>query len=135
MDEDEEINEPADRAYWDSLASSKTVKLADKVLESCREFTADLDLSFNRHYIGFRVDGKACNFATLRPRKTAMWLAIALPKSEEIDAMLEASDLELLEYSSRDKRYRFRISEGDPTKHAAILRDLLKRSYDRRNAE
>lgn len=135
VDEDEEVNEPADRAYWDSLASTKTVKLADKVLELCKEFTADLELSYNRHYIGFRVDGKACNFATCRPRKSAMWLAIALPKSEEIDTLLAASDLDLLEYSSRDQRYRFRINEGDPAKHAVILKDLLKRSYDRRNAE
>jgi hypothetical protein len=59
VDEDEEINEPTNRAYWDSLASSKTVKLADKVLELCKDFTADLELSYNRHYIGFRVDGKA----------------------------------------------------------------------------
>jgi len=135
VDEDEEVNEPADRAYWDSLASTKTVKLADKVLELCKEFTADLELSYNRHYIGFRVDGKACNFATCRPRKSAMWLAIALPKSEEIDTLLAASDLDLLEYNSRDQRYRFRINEGDPIKHAVILKDLLKRSYDRRNAE
>ncbi|MCX6876556.1 MAG: hypothetical protein NTW21_22520 [Verrucomicrobia bacterium] len=80
-------------------------------------------------------DGKACNFATCRPRKTAMWLAIALPKSEEIDAMLAASDIDLLEYNSRDRRYRFRLGEGDVSKHAVILKDILKRGYDRRNAE
>jgi hypothetical protein len=135
VDDDEEVNEPADRAYWDSLASPKTVKLADKVLELCKEFTADLELSYNRHYIGFRVDGKACNFAVCRPRKSAMWLAIALPKSDEIDTLLAASDLDLLEYNSRDQRYRFRLSECETTKHAVILKDLLKRSYDRRNAE
>jgi hypothetical protein len=135
VDEDEEVNEPADRAYWDARGSVKTVKLADKVLEFCKDFTADLELSYNKHYIGFRVDGKACNFATCRPRKNAMWLAIALPKTEEIDTLLAASDLDLLEYDPRDRRYRFRLAEADISKHGEVLKDLLKRGYDRRNAE
>jgi hypothetical protein len=135
VDEDEEVNEPADRAYWDGLATPKTVKLADMILNLCNEFTAELELSYNRHYIGFRVDGKACNFAVCRPRKNAMVLAISLPKSDEVDSMLAESDIDLLEYNSRDQRYRFRIGEGDPAKHAVTLKELLKRSYDRRNAE
>lgn len=135
VDEDEEVNEPADRAYWETRASAKTVKLADAVLKLCKEFANNLELSYNKPYIGFRVEGKACNFAIFRPRKNAMWLEIIMPKSEEIDAVIEASDLELLSSSARDRSYRFRLSEGDPAKHAAVLQDLLKRSYDRRNAE
>jgi predicted transport protein len=135
VDEDEEVNEPADRAYWESRGSSKTVKLADQVLEMCKGLTSDLELSYNKHYIGFRVDGKACNFATCRPRKNAMWLAIALPKSEEIDTLLAASDLDLLEYSPRDGRYRFRLALGDVAKHDEILKNLLKQGYDRRNTQ
>jgi predicted transport protein len=135
VDEDEEVNEPADRAYWESRGSAKTVKLADQVLEMCKGFTSDLELSYNKHYIGFRVDGKACNFATCRPRKSAMWVAIALPKSEEVDALLAASDLDLMEYSPRDGRYRFRLGLGDVSKHAEILKNLLKQGYDRRNAQ
>ncbi len=135
LDDDEEVKEPVNRAYWDSLASTKTVKLADKILELCKDFCADIELSFNKPYIGFRVDGKACNFALCHPQKSAMVLTIALPKSDEIDTLLAASDLDLLEYNSRIQRYRFRIKEGDPDKHAGILKDLLKRSFDRRNAE
>ena len=135
VDEDEEVNDPADRGYWESKGSAKTVKLADKVLELCKDFTSDLELSYNKQYIGFRVDGKPCNFATCRPRKSAMWLAIALPKTEEIDALLAASDLDLLEYDPRGRRYRYRLADGDVAKHAEILKELLKRGFDRRNAE
>ncbi len=115
--------------------------ILSQACQSVHSFTCDsrrqigLIFGYNKQYIGFRVDGKACNFATCRPRKTAMWLAIALPKSEEIDAMLAASDIDLLEYDPRGRRYRFRLGEGDPAKHAVILKDLLKRGYDRRNAE
>lgn len=135
VDEDEDVNEPADRSYWENLASNRTVKIADEVLGLCKDFTTDIELSYNRHYIGFRVDGRACNFAVCRPRRSAMWLAISLPKSDEIDSLLEAAELELLEYNARNKRYRFRISEGDTMRHAEVLKSLLKRSYERRNAE
>ena len=62
-------------------------------------------------------------------------LAISLHKDVEINAMRETSDMEHLEYNNRDKRYRFRISEGAAIKHAELPKDLLKRFYERRNAE
>lgn len=134
-EDDEEVNEPADRSYWEAQAAAKTVKLADEILELCKEFCADIELSYNKYYIGLRVSAKPCNFASFRPLKKHLWLSITLPKDDEIDAILEAADIDLLEYNNRDKRYRFRISAGDPVKHAEVLKDLLKRSYDRRNAE
>lgn len=134
-DEDEEINEPADRAYWEAKASLKTMKMADKVMELCRGFTTDLDLSYNKHYIGFRVEGKPCNFITCKPQKSAMQLTISLPKTSEVDALLESSEMDLLEYDARGRRYRLRLSPEDVTKHSEFLIPLLKQAYDRRNAE
>lgn len=135
VDEDEEVNEPTDRAYWDSRDSARTVKLADQVLDLCKEFSTKLELSYSKHYIGFWVAGKPCNFAIFLPRKSAIILTISLAKSDEIDALLEASDIDLLGYSGRDRRYRLRLTEGNISKHGGVLKDLLKRSYDLRNAE
>ena len=134
-DDDEPVYEPTDRAYWDNRASSKTVKLADKIFELCKDFTPNLELSYNKHYIGFKVDKKPCNFITCHPQKSAMQLTIALPKSDDIDALLESSEMELLDYNTRGRRYRVRLSPDDTTKHAEILKQLLKQAYDRRNAE
>jgi len=44
VDEDEEIREVTDRAYWESRGSRKTVAIADQLLEIARQFDADLDL-------------------------------------------------------------------------------------------
>jgi predicted transport protein len=135
-DDDEEVNEPTDRPYWENRASAKTVEMADAVAQLCRDFATDLELSFNKYYIGFRVDGKACNFAVSRPRKNAMQLCVRLPQTDEVDQELEQHGLELLDYDTRWKNYRIRLaSAGEITKHAEFLKSFLKRGYDRRHAE
>ncbi|MEC5128375.1 hypothetical protein VSU19_16550 [Verrucomicrobiales bacterium BCK34] len=128
VDEDEEINDPADRAYWENRATPKTVKLAEKIPEFCREFAGDIQLNFNRHYIGMQVDGKACNFVTVRPRKSHLIVEIALRKSDEIDEELSQHDLDLLEYDNRSRRYRVRLSEADLTRHEGVIKSLLERA-------
>jgi len=128
VDDDEETNDPADRAYWEDRATPKTVSLAEKIPEFCQEFAGDIHLNFNRHYIGMQVDGKACNFVTVRPRKSHLIVEIALPKSEETDEELAQHDLDLLEYDTRSRRYRVRLSESDLKKHEEVLKSLLERA-------
>ncbi len=135
VDDDEEVNEPADRAYWESRASSKTVKIADQILELCKNFAASIQLNYNKHYIGFLVDGKTCNFAVTRPRKMAMGISIRLPQTDQTDHELEDHGLDLLEYDKRYMSYRIRLSAEDVSKHKDFLQSLLKQAYDRRHAE
>lgn len=134
VDEDEEVNEQVDRAYWESRGSGKTVKLADQMLEFCRPFVGRIELSYNKHYIGFWVDGKACNFATFRPRKTAMILHIKLPQEPGLDARLEQQGLDLLDYDKRWKYYRIRLSAAELGKHEDLLKELLQSAYDLRKS-
>lgn len=133
VDEDEEVNEPTDRAYWENRASSKTVKMADQILELSKGMASKIELNYNKHYIGFLVDGKACNFATCRPRKLAMNVSIKLPQSEKTDAALEECGFDLLDYDKRWKQYRIRLTAADFTKHEAYLKQLLQEAYDLRN--
>jgi predicted transport protein len=135
VDEDEEVNEPTNRAYWEKRATAKTVKTADQILELCQDFAPQVQLNYNKHYIGFLVDGKVCNFALARPKKTVMNLSIRVPQSEQIDQELEQQGLELLEYEKRYTSYRIRLTAAEITKHADFLKSLLKQAYDRRNAE
>jgi len=62
-EEDEEISEPTDRSYWEKRGTKKTVGLADKILEISKSFLPAVEFSYNKYYIGFWVDGRACNFA------------------------------------------------------------------------
>ncbi len=74
MDEDEEVSEPTDRAYWEKRGTKKTVVLADKIKKIAQVFLPAVEISYNKYYIGFWVDGRACNFAVLRPQKSALRL-------------------------------------------------------------
>jgi hypothetical protein len=133
VDDDEDVNEPADRVYWENRGSIKTVKLADQVLELCQDFASEVQLNFNRHYIGFYVDGKVCNFAVSRPRKSHIQISVKLPQSEEIDNELDQQDLDLLDYDKRSKAYSIRLNSSAISKHGELLKGLLKRAFDLRN--
>lgn len=135
VDEDEEVVEPADRAYWETRATAKTVKMADQILELCKGFAESIELTYKKNNIGFRVNGKVFNFAVCRPRKAAMHIAIRLPQSEELDSELAQHDLDLLDYDKNWKAYRMRLSVTDIAKHHDFLQGLLKQAFDLRTAD
>ena len=130
-DEDEGSIESADRSYWENRATSKTVKMADDILELCKAFDTSLELKYNRPYIGFTRAGITFNFATCIPRKSALNLTIALPRTDDIDAKLEQSGLDLLEYA-RWGAYRIKLESQNMSKHNTLLKELLQAAYENR---
>ena len=134
VDEDEPVNVTVTRTDWEKKANAKSVALADKIIELSKPFAGELELSFNKYYIGFKIDGKACNFATLKPQTQSMLLEVALPQSEGTTKAIADSGLESLAYDKTFSRYRIRLTTADITKHQAFIVDLLKQAYDRRMA-
>jgi predicted transport protein len=132
VDEDEEIPEPADRGFWESRATPKTVKIADEILDLCKIFDPSLDLKYNKHYIGFTKGGIVFNFASCRPKKSVLNLDFRLPRNEEVDVKLEQSGLDLLDYS-REGSYRIKLGPGDVTKHRGLLAQLLNVAYENKH--
>lgn len=135
VDDDEEVNEPADRAYWENRGSSKTVKMADEILELCKDLAPEIRLNYNKGYVGFLVNGKACNFTLVRPKKNTLNLDIRVPQTEQIDQEIEKLGIDVLEYRKRENRYRFRLSAGDVAKHEEFLISMLKQAYEYHNGE
>lgn len=132
VEEDEETAEPTDRNYWEKRGTKKTVALADKILETCRSFLPSIEFSYNKYYIGFWVDGRACNFAICKPQKSALRLSIILPKTEETEELIESSEIDSLDYDNRRGSYRFKLTEKDILKSQEILKKLLSSAYDLR---
>ena len=127
---------PTDRSYWETeQGTPKTVQLVDKVLEIIHTFKTDAVLSYNKYYIGIWIDGRACNFASFRPRKNAMLLSICLPKTPELDAQLNAIGLDVLEYDKQWKQYRIKLKESDITAQRELLSNLLNKAYNLRKKE
>jgi len=133
VDEDEETQEVTDRSYWEARSTKAVLGMADEVFEMLKVFNPDLELKYNKFYIGLALGGKTNNFVSLQPRKASLNLRIRLPQSEEIDAELDQAGLDLLDYDKKWRQYRIRLGKTDIKKHDELLRKLFKMAYDESN--
>lgn len=133
VDDDEE-SEVTDRSFWETRASKATLGMADEVLEMIHELDPELQLKFNKFYIGLARDGQPQNFVIFRPKKEHLRIEPRLERSDELEKTLEDAGLDLMDYDTRWKRYRFRISRGQLKEHKAVIKDLLQTAWDAANA-
>lgn len=128
LDEEEE-QEVTDRSYWEKRGSKTTVCIADEVLQLLKALDHELELKYNKFYIGVAKAGKPLNFVIFRPKKTSLRVEPKLQKDDEIEEMLEAAGVDVLEYDSRNQRYRIRLSKGDFKTHEGVLKKIFERAY------
>lgn len=69
-EEDEEEAEIVDRAYWEKMGTRDTVALADTLLDHIHTFAPDIELKYNKFYIGLAREGQPNNFDPIHPLKT-----------------------------------------------------------------
>lgn len=134
VDEDEDaISAPTDRAYWEKeKGTPKTVALMDRLFDLVKESAPEVELKYNKFYVGLTKDGRADNYAQFRPQKTSVLLEIHLPRTDQTDAMLEEAGIETLEYSARWARYRIRVTDKDLKAHTELFKQLIGEARDRR---
>ena len=130
VEEDEETKEVTDRTYWENIRGTKqTVALADQLLEIVKEFSPNLELKYNKYYIGLAKDGQPNNFAIFKAKKSSMLLEIRLKQSPEIQEKLDDAKLDTMDYENKWGRYRIRVDKNDITKNKELLKELMKQSY------
>ncbi len=133
VDEDEDAEStPTDRAYWEKRATKGTVSLADDLLGVLSTFDPSLKLKFNKFYIGLDKDGQPYNFVTFRPKKNQLTLELKLPQSAELDAKIDAAELDTLEYNKRWGIYRLRLTKDDVESKADVIKELARIAFERR---
>jgi len=129
-DEDDDlIQEPTNRAYWENRATKDTVKWADVLLSYVDEFASDFALKYNKHYIGLTQSDITKNFVSFVPKKSTLNLALKLDKSEEIDEIISGTDLDFFKYDRRAKLYQIRLRAEDLISSKDVLVELFKRAY------
>ena len=128
IDEEEE-QEVADRSYWEKRGTKSTVAMADELLNLINEFDPNLDLKYNKFYIGLVKDGQANNFAIFRPQKNGLRLEVRIKRSEDLEERLDEAGLDLMDYDSKWGRYRIRLSKKDLKEKEEILKELLKMAH------
>jgi predicted transport protein len=130
VDEDEEIKEVTDRAYWEKHGTKATVGMADELLEIIKTFDKELELKYNKFYVGLAKNGQPNNFAVFRPQKNSLRLEPRLKREDEMEEKLEAAGLDVMDYDKKWGRYRIRLSKGDIKKHSEFLTNLLRSAYE-----
>jgi len=95
-----------------------------------RKFSLDLvcSISLSKNY-------KPFNFVIFRPKKTSLGVEPKLKKAEGIEIMLDSAGLDVLEYDTRNQRYRVRFSKDEIAKHERLLKGILNRAYCEFTAE
>jgi predicted transport protein len=127
-EEDEEIQEATDRDYWLKHGTQATVKMADEMLSIINSFKPGYELKYNKFYIGLAKDSQPNNFAIFRPKKNYMRLELRLPKSDEVDQIIESNDLDEMGYDNRWGNYRIRLNKGEISKKEEMIKTLLEKA-------
>jgi hypothetical protein len=123
--EEDSLSEPTDKAYWEKRATKETLKLTEKLLKSLSDSTSEYNLKYNKHYIGLEKNNIANNFISFIPRKNLVILNIKLERTDEIDELIENSDLDTLTYDKQWKQYRLRLKENDLSSNIEIIQKLV----------
>jgi hypothetical protein len=131
--DDEESQEPTDRAYWENRSSKKTLSIVDKLLEIAKKHDSALELKYNKFYIGLAKDGMPNNFIVFKPKKGFLRIEPRLKDSPETQERLEAAGLDVMDYDSRWGRYRIRLQFGDLEQHEEILTEVIAEAYKASN--
>ncbi|MCT0212958.1 hypothetical protein KQ307_05515 [Synechococcus sp. CS-1326] len=129
VDEDEEVQAVTDRSFWEARASKQTLAMADEILKLVKAFDSGLELKYNKFYIGIAKGGQPNNFVIFRPKKDWLRLEVRLEKSEETQAELDDSGLDVMDYDSRWGRYRLRLTPADASKHREFIVAFLEKAF------
>jgi len=131
-DDDEEVQEPADRGYWESRAGKEALGMADHLLQVLQQWDPKLELKYNKGSIGLAKDGVPARFVTFKPKRQFLRVETRVPQSNETDNALEEAGLDVMPY--KWGKYRIRLTKADLTKHEDLLVALLKRAYESRES-
>lgn len=130
VDDDEEIQEVTNRAYWEARATKQTLAMADELLQIAKQFDSQLELKYNKFYIGLSKNGLPRNFIIIRPKKNFIRFEPRLKSATETTEFLENAGLNVMDYDSRNSRYRIRLNLGDIDKQKEIITQVIKEAFE-----
>lgn len=129
-DEDEEVQQPADRAYWEERADKDILAMTDQLLATVRQWDPQLETKYSKGYVVFAKNGAPDKFVTFRPKQQFLRVEVRVPQSEEVDKRLEDAGLSVMPY--RWRKYRIRLTKPDLATHEALIVQLMRSAYENR---
>lgn len=128
-DEEDELPEPTDRAYWEARVGRASLESIDVLTSIVKSIDPAFTAKYTKGYVGLARDGQPLNFVIFAPKRQFVRIELRLDRSEEVQSMLDQSGIDFMNYNARNQRYQFRLHPGDTDKHAPLLGELFRMSY------
>jgi hypothetical protein len=128
-DEEDEISETADRAYWLQKSSEKTMALIDQLHGLVKRVDPGFELKYNKPYIGLSRNGITNNFVHFGPRKDHTIMILKISRNQEVTDLLESANIEVLEYQTKWGQYRCRVTDEVIANNEELLLGLIRRAH------
>ena len=103
--------------------------MADAILEIVKRLNPDLELKYNRFYIGLAKNGAPNNLVIFRPKKTFIRFEPRLERSDSTLQQLETAGLDVMDYDERSGRYRIRLTPENLENHSAVIESVITDSF------
>ena len=129
VEEDEEVTEVTDRAYWEKRGSKETVALVDELLKILHEFDPAPELKYNKFYIGLARNGQSDNYVIFRAKKQFVRMELRMEKNQQLEEKVEEAGLDLMELG-HGGRMRIKLQKSDVTKNRELVTELMKAAYE-----
>ena len=128
--EDEPVDEPTDRAYWEKKGSKKSLEIADNLMKIVNQVEPLATHSYKKHYIGMTVNNAPYNFMSFKLRKNDLITQFKIKRNPEADQLIEDIGFNTLPYDAGWKLYRIRVGSGATEAEKEAILTLTKMAHD-----
>ena len=135
-DSQDTIEPPANRSYWVEKTSEDMVALVDKDCKIIlQQISPDLDIKYNRYYIGITENGPANNFVVFRPKKSFVRVGAKFGRNQldQLDSwsnQLTEAGLTVLPGGKTDGWLYFRLTKQNLEQYSDLIAKLFAASYN-----
>lgn len=120
------------RDDWVKRTSKENLFIIDKLLEtvnSLKEVNGKAELRYRKNYISIYVND--FTIAYCAPKKSFVRVGISLTRTTDIDNLLEASNIDVMDYNIKLGRYRVRLYPGDDIDYDVVEKMLTDSIQER----
>jgi hypothetical protein len=126
LDDEDEIEPPADRGYWITKKGEAVMALVDQCLAMIQQVDPRWQLNFTKSHIGLRHDGITKNQVRFAPKLRYVNTTFKVAHDPALDQRLEEAGLDFS--IGRAGRYRLRITQADLAERHASINELIRRA-------
>ena len=130
--DEEDGSETVDRAYWEKKSSDSVMGMVDRIHSMVMERdSAEVGLSYKKHFIGLVQGGIANNYVALAPRRKWVVASFRIPQSEEITDMIDEAGIGTLPYDRWFRHYRLKVARvTELESHRKVFAKLIDTARD-----